>query len=381
MNPPRRGTPDFLLLVLTFMLVGFGLVMVFSTSSMITGYTPWHFTIRQMVWVFAGSIAMFIAMNVHYSHLKTWFAPLFFMVFILLIMVLVFGEVRNNAKSWFGFHSFGIQPAEFAKIVTVIYLSALISKKQDKIKNFKMGLLPLLVVVGAVTLLILLEPDLGTTMILVFSSLILIIIGGASIKQLTALGGLLLVAGALILSVYLLFNPHSGGNYRIQRFRVFENPWAYYYNGGYQIIQSLYAFGHGGLTGVGLGQGIQKINYLTEAYNDFIFSTIGEELGFIGSSLFILTYMLFLWRGILIALRCTDLFGTLVGSGIVVMLSIQALINLGGVTNSIPLTGVPLPLISYGGSSMLTTLSAVGILLSISREYNKSIVVNETLVS
>jgi cell division protein FtsW len=165
-------------------------------------------------------------------------------------------------------------------------------------------------------------------------------------------------------------NSGSNHSYRIARFTTFLDPWAHQLDDGFQIIQSLYAFGHGGFAGAGFGQSIQKLHYLPEAHNDFIFAIIGEELGFIGSAIFLLIYLLFIWRGILIAVRCTDTFGTLTGVGIMGMLAFQAVINIGGVTSTIPLTGVTLPLISYGGSSMMATLISMGVLLSISREQN-----------
>ncbi|MEK3915291.1 putative lipid II flippase FtsW [Paenibacillus sp. FSL H7-0331] len=380
MTSQRRGTPDFLLLFLAFSLVCFGLAMVFSASmaysrtDSITGIVlndPSYLAVRQAAAIALGTVAMFFCMNINYNVLKKWIAPAFIVVVIMLVLVPIFGNKVNGARSWFVIAGFGIQPAEFAKLAVILYLAALISKKEDKFRSFKKGLLPALTIVGFISALILLQPDRGSTMILVLCATIVIIAGGANLKHIFLLGA----AGAFVMSIgvaiYVIKTKLSGQSYLLDRFTSFMDPFADPLDTGYQLVQSLYAFGHGGISGAGFGQGIQKLHYLPEAHNDFIFSIIGEELGFIGSSLFILIYLAFLWRGLLIAIRCNELFGTLAGVGIIGMIAIQALINLGGVTGSIPLTGVTLPLISYGGSSMLVTLISLGILLSISREYNK----------
>lgn len=378
MTSPRRGTPDFLLLFLAFSLVCFGLAMVFSASMAYSRYDsitdtmlndPSYLAIRQAAAIALGTVAMFFCMNIDYKVLKKWIGFGFVIVVIMLLLVPIFGKEVNGARSWFNVAGFGIQPAEFAKLGIILYLSALISKKQEVFRSFKKGLLPSLMIVTFIAALILLQPDLGSAMILVLCSLLVIIAGGANLKHIFSLG----IVGSAFLSVAVaIYLIKSGGNsYRIDRFTSFLNPWADPLDTGYHLIQSLYAFGHGGISGAGFGQGIQKLHYLPEAHNDFIFAIIGEELGFIGSSLFILVYLAFIWRGLLIAIRCNELFGTLAGVGIIGLIGIQALINLGGVTGSIPLTGVTLPLISYGGSSMLVTLISLGILLSISRENNK----------
>ncbi|MEB3103863.1 putative lipid II flippase FtsW [Ferviditalea candida] len=365
MNPPRRGTPDFLLLLLTFALVGFGLVMVFSASYNLNA-DPLYFTKRQSLWAVLGTGAMLFLMNLNYKKLKVWFVPFFVATLFLLVFVLLFGVERNGAKSWFGIGSIGGQPTEFAKLAIILYLSALISKKGEKIRDFKTGFLPVLMIVGFVALLIMLQPDLGSTMILVLTATILMIAGGVNLKHLFMIGGAMSLLLAIFVSVSLL-RGHTE-SYRLDRFTAFVDPWSHQLDSGFHTVQSLYAFGHGGLSGAGFGQSIQKLFYLPEAHNDFIFAIIGEELGFVGSLIFLLVYLLFLWRGLLIALRSTDPFGVLVGTGIISMIGVQAVINIGGVTNVIPITGVTLPFISFGGSSLLTTMMSTGILLSISRE-------------
>ncbi|WP_248926473.1 putative lipid II flippase FtsW [Paenibacillus hamazuiensis] len=369
MSPPRRGTPDFLLLFLAFTLVCFGLAMVFSASMAYEKNDPWYLTVRQAMFIAIGTVGMFFCMNVHYTKFKKWVVPFFVAVVIMLLAVPVVGKEVNGAKSWFYIGSFGIQPSEFAKLAVIVYLASLISKKEEKIRDFQKGLMPALIILAFVAGLIMMQPDLGSTMILLMGAGIVIIVGGANLKHifmLSAAGGAFL---SLFVTIYLLTSKEH--SYRVDRFTSFLDPWADPLDKGYHLIQSLYAFGHGGITGAGFGQSIQKLHYLPAAHNDFIFSIIGEELGFIGSSLFLLVYLLFLWRGLLIALRCKETFGTLTGVGIVGMIGIQAIINIGGVTGSIPLTGVTLPLISYGGSSMIITLVSLGVLLSISRDHNK----------
>ncbi|MDQ0921484.1 putative lipid II flippase FtsW [Paenibacillus sp. V4I5] len=372
MNPPRRGTPDFLLLFLTFVLVCFGLAMVFSASSMTSAYRwddPWYFTKKQLIAVGLGSVGMFFCMNLHYTKLKKLVIPAFFAIVVLLVLV-IFTSKSNGAASWFNVGKFGIQPTEFAKLIVILYLASLISNKEEKFRNFKKGLLPALVIVGFVSMLIMLQPDLGSCMILLVCSAIVIIVGGSNLKHIFLLGTGLAAISTMVITLYLLKNNASetSSSYRMNRLTSFLDPWADTSDTGYQVVQSLFAFGHGGLTGAGFGQGIQKLHYLPEAHNDFIFAIIGEEFGFIGSSLFILIFLLFIWRGILVAVRSPDLFGMVAGVGIMSIFAFQAIINIGGVTGSIPLTGVTLPFISAGGSSMMVSLVSMGILLSISRE-------------
>ncbi|MDU0201493.1 putative lipid II flippase FtsW [Paenibacillus sp. MAH-36] len=369
MNPPRRGTPDFLLLLLTFVLVCFGLAMVFSASSMTSAYygDPWAFTKKQLIAVGIGTIGMLFCMNLHYTKLKKLVIPAFFFIVLALIFV-IFTTKANGASSWYTLGKFGIQPTEFAKLIVILYLASLISNKEENFRNFKKGLLPALIVVGFVCFLIMLQPDLGSCMILFVCSAIVIMVGGSNLKHIFMLGTSLLTLGAIGIALYMLKGGSDGNNYRIDRLTSFMDPFSDPQGAGHQVVQSLYAFGHGGFRGAGFGQGIQKLHYLPEAHNDFIFAIIGEELGFIGSSLFILLFIFFIWRGILVAVRSPDMFGMLAGVGIMVMFGFQAFVNIGGVTGTIPLTGVTLPFISAGGSSMMVSLISMGIILSISRE-------------
>jgi len=379
MNAPatgRRGTPDFLLLILTLILVGFGIVMVFSASSSMTAVMekfnndPMYFTRRQLMFAGTGTVMMLILMNIRYERYKVWFAPFLLITLILLVAVL-FTEGINSARSWIVLGPFSIQPTEFAKIALILYLAAIISKKQEKFREFKRGLLPALLVSGLVTGLILLQPDLGSAAVLAAAVAVILVVGGANLKHVALTGLALAGAGGMLLSVYLLLNPSFDGGFRMDRLIAFRDPFADAQGAGYQLLRSLEAFGHGGLTGTGLGNSVQKLFYLPYAYNDFIYAVIAEELGFIGASMFILFYLFFLWRMLVVALRCPDLFGTLVGVGMVTLVAVQALVNMGGVSGAIPITGVTLPFVSYGGSSLLSLMMGMGVLLSISREYNR----------
>lgn len=395
---PRRGTPDFQLLVLTLLMVGFGIVMVFSSSSSIAmvnknfGYDPLYFTKRQIIFAFVGLIGMFIAMNIPYEKYKKLFVPVFVFAIVLLMIVPFSGGI-NGASSWLNVGSLGIQPTELAKVTTIMYLSALISKKGERFRDLRTGYIPVMVIVGFVAGLIMLQPDLGSCMILVATAGLIIFAGGANLKHIMGSIALLVLGASIVMGVGALWdkiNPgdsaDTGSDYKMGRIQAYLDPWADPQHTGYNLIQSLTAIGHAGVTGTGFGQGIQKLHYLPNAYNDFIFSVIGEEFGFLGTLIFLLFYIYFIWRGLLVSLRCQSAFGTLMGVGIMGLIAIQAFVNIGGVTRTIPVTGVTLPFISYGGSSLLVMMVAMGIVLSISRqsslpakqERTKSVVMKES---
>jgi cell division protein FtsW len=371
----RRGTPDFLLLLLTFLFVGFGIVMVFSASSPVAAYEygdKFLFTKKQLIAAALGAFLMLIAMNVPYEKMKKGYLPFFIFTLGLLVAVLM-QPAGDKPRSWIDLGFFSIQPAEFAKLAIIMYLASLISKKGEKFERFKNGLLPVALVVGLVAGLVMKQPDFGSAVIFLFCSAIVIVAGGANMKHLLLGVVILALAGAVFLGK-LAFSEES--SYKIDRFNCYFNAWEDRLGSCYQNVQAEMAFGHGGIGGAGFGQSVQKLFYLPEAHNDFIFAIVGEELGFIGTVLFLFLYLLFLWRGIIVSLRCPDPFGTLVGIGIVGMFGIQALINIGGVTRAIPMTGITLPFISYGGSSLLVCMMSAGVLLSISRESGRSAIKN-----
>ncbi|GGF87409.1 putative lipid II flippase FtsW [Paenibacillus aceti] len=397
---PRRGTPDFQLLILTLLLVGFGIVMVFSSSSSVTqfsdkfNYNPFYFTRKQIIFAAIGVIGMFVTMNIPYEKFRKLFAPVFILA-IILLMIVPFMNKINGASSWLQIGSLGIQPTELAKITTIMYLAALISKKGERFRDLRTGYIPVMVIVGFVAGLIMLQPDLGSCMILVATAGLIILAGGANMKHILGSIALLIFGASIVIGISALWdkiNPGSPGEtsnqYQVARIKAYLDPWADPQHTSYNLIQSLTAMGHGGMTGTGFGQGIQKLHYLPNAYNDFIFSVIGEEFGFIGTFIFLLFYLYFIWRGLLVSLRCSSAFGTLLGVGIMGLIAIQSFINIGGVTRTIPITGVTLPFISYGGSSLVVMLVAMGMVLSISRESSspakqertKSVVVKEASV-
>jgi cell division protein FtsW len=266
--------------------------------------------------------------------------------------------VRGGARSWIGIGAFSIQPSEFMKLGMMVFLSKYLAENQRNITSFKKGLLPSLGLVFLAFGLIMLQPDLGTGTVMVGTCVIIIFVAGARISHFAGLG-IVGLAGFVALI--------ASAPYRIKRITSFLDPWSDPLGTGFQIIQSLYAIGPGGLFGLGLGQSRQKFMYLPEPQTDFIFAILSEELGFIGGSFVILLFAFLLWRGIRIALGAPDLFGTFLAVGIVSMIAIQVMINIGVVIGLMPVTGITLPFLSYGGSSLTLMLLAVGVLLNISR--------------
>ncbi|WP_419761868.1 putative lipid II flippase FtsW [Caldalkalibacillus salinus] len=359
----RAKQPDFLILLLTFILLGVGLVMVYSSSQIIAYLSeykdPAHFFKRQLVWAIGGLIGMVIAMNIHYDVYRRYVPIMLGGLFILMVLVLTdLGVSRNGAQRWLNLGFTNIQPSEFVKIGLIIYLASIYSKKQSYITNFKRGLIPPLIVVAIFFMLILLQRDLGTGMSVLFFTMVMIFCSGAQFRHMFGLGALT----SVLFTVFVLTS-----DYRVKRVTSYQNPWEDAQNTGYQLIQSLIAIGNGGFTGRGFGNSIQKYLYLPEAQTDFIFAITAEELGLVGVSFILVCYALLIVRGIRAAVRVPNTFGTLLGIGIVSMIGVQALINIGVVSGRLPVTGISLPLISYGGSSLLLTLFSIGILLNISR--------------
>ncbi|WP_025028291.1 putative lipid II flippase FtsW [Caldalkalibacillus mannanilyticus] len=358
----RKGQPDFMIMVISLLLLGIGLVMIYS-SSQIAAYDKFNdssfFFKRQVVWAIAGIIAMIMVMNIPYTVYKKLTPLIILTLFILMVLVLTgLGSTVNGAQRWLDLGFTKIQPSEFVKLGIIIYLASIYSKKQEHINNFSRGLIPPLVVVAIFFMLILLQRDLGTGMSVIFFTMVMIFCSGAQFKHLFGLG----LVCSVIFFIFARTSP-----YRWQRITSFKDPWAEPLGSGYQLIQSLYAIGNGGVFGNGFGKSIQKYHYLPEAHTDFIFSITAEELGLVGVLVILSLYLFFVLRGITISNRCPDLFGKLLAIGIVAMIGIQALINIAVVSGTLPVTGITLPFLSYGGSSLLLTMVAVGMLLNISR--------------
>ncbi len=363
MVPTKRTTPDFILMIVTFTLLAVGLIMVYSASAIWAEYKfsdSFFFAKRQTLFAGVGIVAMFFIMNINYWTWRRWSKVLLIVCFVLLILVLIpgIGNVRNGSRSWIGVGAFSIQPSEFMKLAMIAFLAKFLSERQKLITSFTKGLVPSLGLAFLAFAMIMLQPDLGTGTVMMGTCVVMIFIAGARVSHFVFLG-LLGVAGFIGLI--------ASAPYRIKRITSFLDPWSDPLGSGFQIIQSLYAIGPGGLFGLGLGESRQKFFYLPEPQTDFIFAILSEELGFIGGSFIILLFALLLWRGIRIALGAPDLFGSFLAVGIIAMVAIQVMINIGVVTGLMPVTGITLPFLSYGGSSLTLMLMAIGVLLNISR--------------
>lgn len=358
-----RSAPDMLMLGSTLLLLGIGVVMVYSASAVLAFREfgdAFYYLKRQALFAALGIIAMIFTMNTDYWIWKKYAKVALIICFILLAAVLIpgIGVVRGGARSWLGIGSFGIQPSEFMKIGMLIFLSKWLAEKQSTITLFGKGLLPPLGLVGLAFALIMLQPDLGTGAVLVGASLLIIYTAGARLAHLSYLG---------LVGVLGLVGLIAAAPYRLKRITAFLDPWQDPLGAGYQAIQSLYAIGPGGLVGLGLGMSRQKYSYLPEPQTDFIFSIIAEELGFIGGTFVLVLFTLLLWRGMRTAITAPDTFGSLLAAGIVGMIAVQVIINIGVVIGMFPVTGITLPLISAGGSSLTLMLTSIGVLLNISR--------------
>ena len=359
----KYSNVDFPLLIITLILILIGLIMIMSASG-VRAYNQFgnahYFFTRQLLFALAGLVIMFIASklnyNIYYKHSKL----ILVLGFLLLTLVLIpgIGRTSGGATRWISLRLFDFQPSEAIKLALIIYISSFVSRKSARIHDFKKGIFPVVLIIGLSAILIMQQPDMGTAVNIIGFSFIILLVGGMRFKHLFGLS----IPGVLLMGYYV-----SSAPYRLNRVQTFLNPWEDPRGSGYHIIQSLLALGSGGLTGVGPGNSRQKFLYLPEPGTDFIFAILGEEFGFIGAGFVILLFGLFAYRGVLIALNAKDLFGSLLAIGITSMIIIQVLINIGAVTSLLPVTGITLPFISYGGSSLLISLYAVGILLNISR--------------
>ena len=344
----------------------FGLVMIYSASFIWAEFKyndPFKFVKMQGIFLLLGILIMFFVSKIDYHFYYKYSNKILFMCLILLILVLIpgIGSVRNGSRSWFGLGSLGIQPSEFAKIGLIIYVSKYISNNKRIMNNILKGVFPLLGIIFLFFILIMLEPDFGTAMVIVLTLVSLIFISGVQISFFvkTGLFGLIGIIGIIIAAPY-----------RMKRIISFLNPWSDPLGSGYQILQSLYAIGPGGLIGQGFLNSRQKHFYLPEPQTDFIFSIISEELGFLGVIIVVGLFFYIFYLGIINSLRCKDLFGKCLSFGLIFGLIIQALLNLMVVVGLIPVTGVTLPFISYGGSSLLVSMISIGIILNISKVNN-----------
>jgi cell division protein FtsW len=359
----RAGRPDYAILFAALALVVVGLIFVYSSSFAvaIAHYDDVnYFVIRQAAAAVIGLVLMFSLMRFDYRYLR-FVSPVFMIAAVLsLTAVLFIGNDAYGARRWIGLGPLPpFQPSEFAKLALIIYIAAWLSSRGREVKSFALGFVPFVCLVGVVAGLILLEPDTGTATVLVMTTAALFFLAGASLTHIAALCAIGGVTGAMLVLV--------GGGYRIDRIFSFvsaeEDPTGL----GFQVLQLLIALGSGGIEGLGLGVSRQKFFYIPGAHTDGVFAIIGEETGFIGAMVVIALFAYLVYRGFRVALNARDDFGSYLAMGVVCWIAFQALINLGGVTRSIPLTGIPLPFVSYGGSSLIMIMAGIGVLLSVSR--------------
>lgn len=369
----RTTRPDYVLLATVGSLVALGLVMVYS-ASFVEAYTlhenQYYYLIRQLMGAMIGTVGLLVAARIDYRFWRRYSVHLMGGALLLLFLVLILPASMtevNGSRSWIRFGEgvlglISIQPAELAKFAIIIYFADWLSRRSDKVGNVTYGLIPFGVMLGLVCGLVMMQPDLGTALVLVVIGGIIYFAAGANLWHVAGAAGL----GAF--SFWLLVNVIGFRNYRIL---AFQDPWKYYDSFGFQPIHALFALGSGGIFGQGLGQGRQKFNWLPQAHTDTIFAIIGEELGLVGTVAVLTAFAIIAYRGFRIAGRAPNPFAALVAVGITSWICFQALINIAVTTSLIPFTGLTLPFLSYGGTSLYTFLIAVGVLLNISRHMSR----------
>lgn len=359
---------DFGIFIVILMLLVGGIIMIASASSVnaLARYGNSYYLLeRQMIWAAIGIIAMLFVSKIDY-HLWGKFSNLVYLVsVVLLILVLIphIGAIRNGAQRWINLGITDFQPSEVAKLGIIVFLSYRLTKDREKLGDLVKGLIPFIITTVIVVGLLLLEPHKSCAIIILLLTGILIFTAGAKMSHIAAAGALAGIAGFALIMKDL---------YSSKRIFTFLNPWVDPRGDGWQTIQSLYAIGSGGIFGLGLGRSRQKFLYIPEPQNDFIFSILAEELGFIGVVTIIILFLIFMWRGIRIAMKAPDVFGSLLATGLTSLVAVQVLINIAVDIALLPVTGVPLPFFSYGGSSLCFLMIGMGILLNISRSVSNS---------
>lgn len=356
---------DRILLLNVFALIVFGLVMIASAGVAYSNTRfndPYFFLKRQLFYgVLPGLAILYLTSKINYKFWKHIAVPFFILSIIFLILIFVpgFGDRIYGASRWLKLGSFSFQPSEMLKLSLVIYLAAWLESRREKVKDFFEGFAPFLVIMGLVSFLLIKQPDIGTLGAIVAIAIPMFFVSGANLIHICIMGG----GGILLLMLLVKLEP-----YRMNRFLVFLHPEIDPRGVGYQINQAVLAIGSGGIFGVGLGKSLQKFNYLPEPVGDSIFAIIGEELGLIGAAVFIFLLLLLAGRGLRIARKAPDKFSQLVAAGIISWIVFQSFINIAAISGLIPLTGIPLPFISYGGTSMVFLMAGIGILLNISKQ-------------
>lgn len=360
----RAGRPDYLILVAALALTAVGLLAVYSASFAIglsDYHNPNYFIVKQIVATVIGLVLMAVFANIDYRLLQR-FSPLIMLVSLLSLLVVLIPHVgvnSNGANRWIALGPLPpLEPSEFAKLAMIIYIAAWLSAKGEQIQKFELGLVPFVMMVGLVGGLILLEPDMGTALVITLTTATMFFVAGASLRHVVTLTLAGLLGGTLLIAVV---------GYRSSRLLVFLNPERDPAGAGFHIIQLLIALGSGGLGGLGLGASRQKFFYVPGAHTDGIFAIIGEEAGLIGGVLVIALFAFLVYRGFRAAFHAQDQFASLLAIGITCWIGYEAVVNIGGITRSMPMTGIPLPFVSYGGSALMMILAATGVLLSVTR--------------
>lgn len=367
---------DFILCITVMLLLALGIIMVLSASApsaLSTTGNSYTYVKKQLIFAIAGIIVMLFLSKVDYRFYKKYYWQIYFISWLILLLVAVpgLGYSVKGATRWIKIGGFQFQPSELTKIGLIIFFAGYLSDHKDELHTFKKGFIkPLCFLIPPIAILFFVQNHLSVSLVICIIVIVMMFIAGCRLKHFAVVGvvGISLIIGGL---GFLQISGSGEGNFRLDRISTYFDPWADAQGTGYQTVQSLYAIGSGGMFGLGLGNSKQKYLYIPEPHNDFIFSILAEELGFAGCLLVIILFVIFIWRGILIAMRATDLFGTLVAVGITTQVAVQAIINIAVVTGTVPTTGMSLPFFSYGGTALLLLLANVGILLNISRSSSK----------
>ncbi|EOS61543.1 MULTISPECIES: putative lipid II flippase FtsW [unclassified Anaerotruncus] len=363
-KPAERGSMDLIFLILVLTLLGIGLIMLFSASYAYAYYydgNSFHYITRQLAFAVVGVVALLVVSQIDY-HILRRFALLLLGGTLFLLVLVLFYHTQATAKRWIPIvGTFTFQPSELAKFTIVVVFAHLISLNYDRMSDPRYGLWPFLSIMGIIALLMVLQPHLSGTILILSIGVVMMFIGGTNLKWF-ALGGLFLVGAVVV----IIFIPDAVP-YAMSRLEHWINPASDPTGAGYQTLQSLYAIGSGGLLGVGIGNSRQKHLYLPEPQNDFVFSVVCEELGFVGATIILLLFVLLVWRGFAIAMRCRDRFGSMLAVGLTTQVGVQTILNIAVVSNTIPNTGISLPFFSYGGTALCMLLAQMGVVLSVSR--------------
>ncbi|HCO19420.1 MAG TPA: putative lipid II flippase FtsW [Tissierellales bacterium] len=365
----RKKSVDFYILIAAVALVFIGIIMVYSSSwpeGTVRYGDGFHYAKRHLMWAVVGICGMLVMMNLDYKIWRKYSLHIYILSVILGLLIFTpLGLELKGGRRWIDIGFTTLMPSDALKLGSIIFFAAFLDRKKDKVSSFVNGFIPAAGIIGFTAALIYFQKDLSTTITLLATLFSMYFVAGMHLSVIAIAG-----TGAYFFWQYAINS--EGNEYRLRRILAFRDPFADKLGDGWQAVQSLYALGSGGLLGVGLGQSRQKFFYIPESYNDFIFSIIGEEIGLIGTIFVLSLYGLIVWRGVLTAMNARDTFGCYLATGITALLAIQSFINIGVVTSSIPATGITLPLISFGGTSLVTYLAGIGILLNITRYTDKN---------